>query len=68
MANSKKTYTDAFVQLQDILDKIESGDLDVDELTDKVKKAAELIKFCKNKLYTTETEIENILSDLENEE
>lgn len=67
MAQKKLSYTEAFDKLQDILDKIEGGELDVDELTSSVKKASELIKFCKSKLYDTETEIEKVLEDLEEE-
>jgi exodeoxyribonuclease VII small subunit len=65
MAIKKTSYTEAFNQLQEILKQIESGEPDVDELTEKVKKAAELIKICKSKLYETEGEIEKILEDLE---
>lgn len=67
MAQKKISYNEAYSQLQEILEKIESGELDVDELTKSVKKAAELIKFCKSKLFDTEAEIEKILEDLEEE-
>ncbi len=68
MAKKKLSYNEAFEQLQQILSKIESGELDVDELTASVKKAAELIKLCKGKLYDTEQEIEKILEELEDKE
>lgn len=68
MTVKKITYTEAFNQLQEILKQIESGEPDVDELAEKVKKAAELIKICKSKLYETESEIEKILEDLEKDE
>lgn len=67
MAQKKLSYNEAFNKLQDILDNIESGNLDVDELTLNVKKASELIKFCKSKLYDTEAEIEKVLENLEEE-
>ena len=67
MATKKLTYEEAFEQLQSILKKIESGELNVDQLTTQVKEAAGLIKFCKSKLFETETEIENILKDLDTE-
>ncbi len=63
----KLSYAEAYTQLQDILHEVENGTLDVDELTVKVNKASELIKLCKGKLYETETEIEKILEDLEEE-
>lgn len=68
MAQKKQSYTEAFSQLQEILQKIESGEPDVDELTANVKKASELIKFCKKKLYNTEADIEKILEDLDQDE
>lgn len=67
MAQKKISYNEAYSQLQEILEKIESGELDVDALTKNVKKAAELIKLCRSKLYDTEAEIEKILEDLEEE-
>ena len=67
MAQKKTSYTEAFSELQGILEKIEGGTLDVDELTEQVKRAAELIKLCKSKLFETESEIEKILEDLDEE-
>lgn len=68
MAKEKQKYEDAFSELQKTLGEIESGRLNVDQLTDTVKKATKLIKFCKSKLYETEAEIENILKDLDEDE
>ena len=67
MAQKKSSYSEAFSELQGILEKIESGGLDVDQLTEHVKKAAELIKLCKAKLFETESEIDKILEDIDNE-
>jgi exodeoxyribonuclease VII small subunit len=65
MATKKLSYTEAYEQLTQILDKIENGELDVDELSTNVKKATELIKLCKGKLYDTEKEVEKILEELD---
>ena len=46
----KLTYTEAKKELEAIVAAIESGELDVDALTEKVKRASELIAFCKEKL------------------
>jgi exodeoxyribonuclease VII small subunit len=59
-------YTEAFIQLQGIVSEIEQGDISVDELSEKVKKAAFLIKVCKSKLTTTEEDVNEILKELEN--
>ena len=48
-----------------IIEKIEVHDLDVDELTNQVKRVSELIKFCKDKLYKTESEVQKILDEME---
>lgn len=65
MAKKEKSYTEALNELQIILDKIESGDLDVDVLTDEIKKASELIKLCKDKLYKTDAQIKKIIEEIE---
>lgn len=65
MAKKEKSYTEALNELQNILDKIESGDMDVDVLTDEIKKASELIKLCKDKLYKTDAQIKKIIDEIE---
>jgi exodeoxyribonuclease VII small subunit len=58
-------YTDAFDELQIIIQEIQNGEISPDELAIKVKRAAELIKFCKLKLTTTEEDVNQILKELE---
>lgn len=65
MAKKEKTYTEAVQELQNIMDKIESGDLDVDVLAEEIKKASVLLKFCKDKLYKTDTELKKILDNID---
>lgn len=57
-------YTEAINELEHIVSSIENEDVNVDELSKKVKRAAELIKICKNKLKTTEKEVSSILKDI----
>ncbi len=61
----KPGYTAAFEELQHIVSEIEGGNISVDELSDKVKRAAFLIKICKNKLTATEGDVNTILKELE---
>ncbi len=61
-------YKDAFEELQQIVTDIEEGDISVDELSEKVKRAATLIKLCKKKLSSTEADVNAILKDLEEAE
>ena len=65
MAKKEKTYNEAVQELQVILDKIESGELDVDVLTEEIKKASTLLKFCKDKLYKADAEIRKVLDNLD---
>jgi len=67
MSKSKLTYTSAITELEAIVQDIESGEIDVDVLTAKVKRASELIKFCKDSLRNTQKEVEKTLVDIEPE-
>lgn len=62
------TYIDAFNQLQQIVADIEIGEVNVDELASKIKRASELIAVCKAKLVASEEEVERLLSQLSAEE
>ncbi|MCW3118639.1 MAG: xseB [Chitinophagaceae bacterium] len=62
--NEKVNYTEAFEELQGIVSEIEQGEISVDELSEKVKRAAQLIKICKSKLTTTEEDVNKILKEL----
>ena len=44
---------------------MEDGQINVDELAQKVKRATELIRICKNKLTATEGDVQKILKELE---
>ena len=66
--SEKITYTQAFEELQSIVEEIENGQISVDELSEKVKRATLLIKICKAKLTTTEEDVKQILKELEDGE
>ncbi len=57
-------YTEAILELEEIVSSIENEDVNVDELSVKVKRAAELIKICKAKLHNTEEEVNSILKEI----
>ena len=61
----KINYEDAFNELQTIVGEIEQGEISVDELSEKVKRAAQLISICKAKLTATEEDVNKILEELE---
>lgn len=64
MNHEKMKYTEAFQELQQIVEEIEQGDISVDELSEKVKRASMLIGICKAKLSTTEEDVNRILEEL----
>jgi exodeoxyribonuclease VII small subunit len=61
MAKQEITYKAAVKEIEDILEKIEAGKLDVDELSTNVKRVTDLLKICKDKLHKTEDEVNKIL-------
>ena len=57
------TYEEAFAELQTIVRKMENDELDIDQMSEQLKKAQELIKLCKDKLTKTDEEIKKILAE-----
>lgn len=54
-------YEESLKQLEDIIRKMESGEYTIDQLTEQLKTAQQLISQCKEKLYKTDSEIKKIL-------
>jgi exodeoxyribonuclease VII small subunit len=61
-------YKAAFEELSQIAEDMESETISVDELSEKVKRAAVLIVFCQTKLSSTEAEVKKILTQMEKKE
>ena len=59
------TYEAAYKELAEIAKEIETESVSVDVLADKVKRAADLITFCQTKLKSTETEVNKIIVQME---
>jgi len=55
-------YEAAYAELQAIVRKMENDELDIDQMSDQLKRAKELIKLCKDKLTKTDEEIKKILA------
>ena len=60
----KINYKTAIEELEEILHSIENESIDVDELSEKVKRASLLLKLCDDKLKLTEKEVEKILEGI----
>jgi len=57
----KETYSEAMKRLENIVARIESNELDIDELGNQLKEAQKLIKYCREKLYKADVEIKKML-------
>ncbi len=66
--SDKPAYKDAIEEIESIVEEIENETVDVDVLTDKVKRAAFLVRYCKEKLKKTDDEVKKVLKDFEKEE
>ena len=64
MSKTEISYQDAVREIEEIISKIESGELNVDQLTDKVKRASLLLEICRKKLKTVDEEISRIIDGM----
>lgn len=60
-------YSKAIQKLEEIIAKVENEQIDVDELSDSVKEAVNLIKVCKEKIEKAEMEVKKVVKDLADE-
>ena len=56
------SYKDAKQRLQEIVEGLQGGEVDIDQLGDAVEEATALIQFCKDKLRKTEEHVEGLFS------
>ncbi len=59
------SYAAAMAELQSILTALEAPDVDVDALAEHVERAAELLRFCRERLVAAETQVSEIVAGLE---
>ncbi len=66
MSRSKQiTYSQALTELEKIVAEIESEEIDVDAVAEKVKRAAFLISLCRSRLKDTGEEVKKVLAEME---
>ena len=63
--DQQTSYESAYAELQKIAKEIETETVSVDVLAERVKRAAELISFCQEKLRKTEVEVGKIIEQME---
>lgn len=60
------SYTEAVSELDSILKYLEeSSEVDMDKISLQVKRASDLMDFCKKQLYVLDKELEKMISELE---
>jgi len=63
MTKEKLTYEKAMAELQSIVNDLQEDAIGIDKLSDKMNRAAELIRFCREKLRSTEEEVDRLLGE-----
>jgi len=61
-------YKDAVEELESILHEIETGETDIDVLSEKVKRALFLIQLCRARLKHTDDEVRKLIAGFEKPE
>lgn len=54
------TYETAWFELQGLVAELQNGSISIDQLSAKIERAAELVKFCREKLRITEASLEKL--------
>jgi exodeoxyribonuclease VII small subunit len=66
MAKQTLNYTEAVSELEKILFDLENGkEINMDVISEKVKRATELMKICKDQLHILDKDIEKLIGQLE---
>lgn len=58
------TYAQAVERLEEIMNSIQGGGMDVDKLAVTLKEADALVKFCRSKLFEVDEEVKLLLDEL----
>lgn len=65
--NEELSYEQAYNELQAIIGSIENDAVSIDDLAQKVKRAGELVHFCRMRLRTAEGEINSLIKQMNDE-
>jgi len=67
MSKAKLTYTEAVTELEKILAELENNpEVNMDVISEKVKRAAELMEICKKQLHDLDKDLEKMIENLDN--
>ena len=66
MPKHKPTYTEAITELEKILEEFETNsDVNLEVISEKVKRASELMEFCKKQLHELDKELDKMMGELD---
>ena len=60
-------YVESVEEVETILESIDSDEVDIDALSDKVERAVALLRICQQKLRSTESRVQEVLAEMEAE-
>lgn len=63
MAKKSFNYTESIHEIEQILERFRNEEMDVDRLTDDLKRATELINRCRERLTQVEGEVNQLLEE-----
>ncbi len=63
----ENSYKDAITELESIVEKLQSNTCEVDQMVQLTRRASSLLKFCRDRLTTTEDELRTILAQLQDD-
>jgi exodeoxyribonuclease VII small subunit len=64
-AEDQPTFAAALQELHTLVEQLESDDLDIDELTARVERAADLVQWCRERIDGARFSVEEVLVRLE---
>ena len=62
------SYVDALAELLRILDELDGDEVDVDVLGARVRRAAELLRLCRDRIAGARFEVEQVVAELESDD
>ena len=66
MQDEQLTYTSAMKELEEIVQKLQRTDCEIDQLCQLIERSVKLLAFCKEKLTKTDEELVKLLDGLDN--
>ncbi len=65
MSDEQPGYAEAMAELESILFELEDDQLDVDRLAERVQRAAELVKLCRDRVAAARLAVEEVVTGLD---